>query len=61
MIQVNLFKKLWAETLNTTYYLVNLSPSTAIGFKTPFELWSGKLANYKDLKVCRCQAYAHIS
>ncbi|KAH9782310.1 hypothetical protein KPL71_008845 [Citrus sinensis] len=39
MIQAKLPKNLWAEILNTACYLVNLSPSTAIKFKTPFELW----------------------
>ncbi|KAH9716240.1 hypothetical protein KPL71_021389 [Citrus sinensis] len=61
MIQAKLPKNLWAEILNTTRYLVNLSPSTAIEFKTPFELWYGKQASYRDLKVFGCLAYAHIS
>ncbi|KAH9726310.1 hypothetical protein KPL70_008223 [Citrus sinensis] len=61
MIQAMLPKNLWAEILNTACYLVNLSPSTAIEFKTPFELWYGKQASYKDLKVFGCLAYALIS
>ncbi|KAH9648891.1 hypothetical protein KPL70_025781 [Citrus sinensis] len=61
MIQAKLPKNLWAEILNTACYLVNLSPSTAIEFKTPFELWYGKQASYKDLKVFGCLSYAHIS
>ncbi|KAH9786526.1 hypothetical protein KPL71_010287 [Citrus sinensis] len=61
MIQAKLPKNLWAEILNTACYLVNLSPSTAIEFKTPFELWYGKQASYKDLKVFDCLSYAHIS
>lgn len=61
MLQAKLPKRLWAEILNTSRYLVNLSPSTAIEFKTPFELWHGKPASYEDLKVFGCQAYAHIS
>lgn len=38
LIQAKLPKSLWTENLNTACYLVNLSPSIAIEFKTPFEL-----------------------
>ncbi|KAH9736687.1 Integrase catalytic domain-containing protein [Citrus sinensis] len=41
MIQSQLPKGLWAETLLTACLLVNLSPSAAIDFKTPLEMWSG--------------------
>ncbi|KAH9779095.1 hypothetical protein KPL71_007588 [Citrus sinensis] len=54
-------KTLWAETLLTTCYLVNLSPSTAISFKTPFEMWYGRPADYGILKAYGCPAYVHIS
>ena len=40
-----LSKRLWAETLNTTCYIINhvyLRPSTK---KTPYELWKGKNPN----------------
>ncbi|KAH9684870.1 Integrase catalytic domain-containing protein [Citrus sinensis] len=50
-----------AETLLTTNYLVNLSPSTALDFKTPFEKWHGKPAYYGSLKVFGCPAYANVS
>ncbi|KAH9698871.1 Integrase catalytic domain-containing protein [Citrus sinensis] len=61
MIQSQLPKGLWAETLLTASYLVNLSPSTALDFKTPFEKWHGKPADYGSLKVFGCPAYAHVS
>ncbi|KAG8496956.1 hypothetical protein CXB51_008162 [Gossypium anomalum] len=32
----------------------------AIEKKTPQKVWSGNLANYSDLKIFRCPAYAHI-
>lgn len=44
----------------TAYLLMNLSPSVAIDFKTPFELCSGKPGNYNNLKVFGCHAYAHV-
>ncbi|KAH9767149.1 hypothetical protein KPL71_011170 [Citrus sinensis] len=61
MIQSKLPKGLWAETLLTACLLVNLSPSAAIEFKTPYELWSGKPGNYNNLKVFGCRAYAHTN
>lgn len=61
MIQAKLPKSLRAETLNTTCYLINLSRSSAIGFKTPYELWTRKLANYGSLRVFGCKAYAHVN
>ncbi|GKU92526.1 hypothetical protein SLEP1_g6239 [Rubroshorea leprosula] len=38
-----LSKDFWAEAVNHASYLVNRSPSTTIGLKTPEELWDGKL------------------
>ena len=61
LIQSKLPKTLWAEILLTACYLVNLSPSTGINFKTPFETWSGKTADYGILKAFGCPAYVHVS
>ncbi|KAH9650610.1 Integrase catalytic domain-containing protein [Citrus sinensis] len=60
LIHSKLPQSLWAETLMTAYYLVNKSPSSAINFKTPVEMWSDKAANYFDLKIFGCPAFAHI-
>ncbi|KAH9718762.1 hypothetical protein KPL71_022343 [Citrus sinensis] len=49
-----------AETLMTACYLVNKSPSSALNFKTPVEMWSGRAANYSNLKIFGCPAYAHV-
>ncbi|KAG8498286.1 hypothetical protein CXB51_006980 [Gossypium anomalum] len=40
-------------------FLINRSPSVTIEKKTPQEVWSGNPANYSDLKIFRCPAYAH--
>ena len=61
LVQAQLPKHLWAETLLTASYLVNLSPSAALDFKTPFEMWHGKPASYVNLKVFGCPAYAHVN
>ena len=61
LFQVDLDKSFWAEACNHACYLVNRSPSTAIELKTPFEVFFGTPANYSDLKVFGCPAYAHVN
>ncbi|KAG8503021.1 hypothetical protein CXB51_000861 [Gossypium anomalum] len=56
----NLPKLFWAEAACTAYFLTNRSPSVAIEKKTPQEVWSGNPANYSDLKIFGCPAYAHV-
>jgi hypothetical protein len=51
---------LWAEDASTACYLINRSPSIAIDKKTPIEVWSGSLADYSQLRVFGCTAYAHV-
>jgi hypothetical protein len=50
----------WAEAASTTCYLINRSPSITLGKKTPIEVWSGSQADYSQLRVFSCTAYAHI-
>ncbi len=50
----------WAEAASTACYLINRSPSTAINKKTPIEVWSGSPADYTQLRVFGCTAYAHV-
>lgn len=47
-----------------SYYCLLLdqrSPSAAIEFKTPEELWIGKPPNYENLRIFGCTAYIHTS
>ncbi|KAG8479428.1 hypothetical protein CXB51_029898 [Gossypium anomalum] len=53
-------KSFWAEAASTACFLINRSPSVAIEKKTPQEVWSGNPANYSDLKIFGCPAYAHV-
>jgi len=54
-------KKNWAESLAYASYLINRLPSSAIGGKTPLEVWSGKAAqDYDLLRVFGCPAYYHV-
>lgn len=49
--------ELWAEAVNTAVYLVNLSPSSAINFSTPFKLTHKLMTDYNRLKVFGCNVY----
>nr|GEV40152.1 retrovirus-related Pol polyprotein from transposon TNT 1-94 [Tanacetum cinerariifolium] len=50
-----------AERMNQTLMARARSPSTAIGLKTPQEVWFGKPSNYSDLRIFGCPAYAHVN
>ncbi|KAH9684683.1 DNA (cytosine-5)-methyltransferase [Citrus sinensis] len=60
LLNTNLSKGFWAEVVTTAAYLINRSPSSALGFKTPQELWSGKPPDLTNLRIFGCPAYAHI-
>ena len=56
----NLKKEFWAEALHTTVYVINLSPSTAIGQQVPQALWSGQTPRYDRLRIFGCKAYVFV-
>ncbi|KAH9679836.1 hypothetical protein KPL71_026295 [Citrus sinensis] len=45
------------EAAKTACYIVNRSPSTAIGLKTAMEMWTGKAADYSYLHAFGCPVY----
>ena len=49
LFNANLLKHFWAEVVDTTVYLINRSPSSALDFKTLQEIWSGKPPNISNL------------
>lgn len=53
-------KKFWAEALATATFLINRSPSYALGMMTPMEKWSEVKSDYKELKVFGSLVYAHV-
>uniref|UniRef100_A0ACD5YJF3 Uncharacterized protein n=1 Tax=Avena sativa TaxID=4498 RepID=A0ACD5YJF3_AVESA len=53
-------RRFWAEAANTACYLINRSPSIPLEKKTPIEVWSGSPADYSQLRVFGCTAYAHV-
>ena len=44
--QSGLSHEFWAEAVNTAIYLINLSPSKAINFLTPFEMRHKQVVDY---------------
>ena len=49
-----------AKTVNTASFIINRSPSSAIDFKIPKEVWSGRPVDYLSLKIFGCLAYVHV-
>ena len=60
LLNLSLSKGFWADAVTTATYLINRSPSTALGFKTPQEIWSRKPPDLSNLRIFGCPAYAHI-
>ena len=52
-------ERFWAEAASTAVYLINRSPSSAIEFKIPEELWSGFKPSLSHLRRFGCSAYVH--
>ena len=52
-------KKFWAEAASIAVYLINRTPSAAIEFKIPEEVWSGNMVEYGHLRRFGCVAYVH--
>lgn len=47
------------EAVNTAAYIINRSPSIALNFKTPQELWFGKTPKLNHMRIFGYAAYAH--
>ncbi|KAJ4705295.1 Retrovirus-related Pol polyprotein from transposon TNT 1-94 [Melia azedarach] len=56
-----LTRRFWAEAVSTACYLINRGPHTGINLKTPFEVWSGKSADYSNLRAFGCTVYYHVN
>jgi hypothetical protein len=46
--------------VGTACYLVNKSPSSGLGDKTPQDLWTGKEPSLTHLKLFSYDAYVHV-
>lgn len=62
MLQVKgLSNQFWTETVATSVYLLNLSPTRAAMNQTPFEAWKGKKSFVSHLRIFRCISYALVN
>lgn len=50
----------WAEAVLTAVYLSNVSPTYAVGYKTPHESWFGTKPSIHHLRVFGCVAYTQL-
>ena len=51
---------LWDEATRTTVYVQNRLSHSALGFKTPEEMYTGKKPEVSHLKIFGCPVYVHI-
>ena len=57
---VGLGQEFWVEAVDTTCYLINRSPSSALEDKTPQAVWTGKKPSLSHLRAFGCDAYVHV-
>ncbi|GBP53403.1 Retrovirus-related Pol polyprotein from transposon TNT 1-94 [Eumeta japonica] len=61
LINANLPKMYWAESIHTATYLINRSPTRSLKYETPEEIWTRKKPNTHHLKVFGCEAMIHLT
>lgn len=57
LVDSGMEEKFWVEAASIAVYLINSSPSSAIEYKLPEELWSWSKSILKHLRRFRCAAY----
>jgi len=57
---VSLGQEFWVEAVETTYYLVNISPSSTLEDMYPQEVWTSKKSSLSHLRVFGYDAYVHV-
>jgi hypothetical protein len=60
LYNAKMHRHFWAEASSTACYLINRSPSVPLDKKTLIEIWSVSPADYSELRVFGCTAYAHV-
>lgn len=60
ILNSSLAKHFWAEAVSTAAYVINRSPTKALDYKTPYEQWSGKKPNIKNMRIFGCEAMVHV-
>lgn len=57
LLQSGLHASFWGEPINTANYIRNRCPSSSLGGKTAYELWTGKVPNVSYFKEFGCEVY----
>ncbi|KAL2929782.1 Retrovirus-related Pol polyprotein from transposon TNT 1-94 [Bienertia sinuspersici] len=57
-LHANLPEYLWGECILLATHIINLLPSSVIGWKTPYERTFSKKPSYEHLRVIGCLCYA---
>ena len=50
----------WTYAVRTSVHVYNLTPIIRADYKTPKELWTGKVPDVSHLRVFGCSAYVHV-
>ena len=50
----------WSQAVETSVYLLNRSPHSALHARTPYEAWHGVKPNLGHLRIFGCRAAAHV-
>lgn len=60
LINANLPKQYWAESVHTAAYIINRTPTQSLKYKTPEEIWSGQKPKVGHLRIFGCEAMIHL-
>jgi hypothetical protein len=58
--QARLPRSMWQDAASAYIHVHNRTPSNSRGFKTPHELFLGKVPSVKHLRIWGCLAYVHL-
>lgn len=60
LVEAKLSKRFWGEAMHMACFLINRSPCSKLGNKTPEELWTGKPIDLSTLKAFGTEVMVHI-
>lgn len=61
LFDANLGKEFWGEATNTAVYLQNRIVAAALGYKTPYELWTGSKPDISHIRIFGSTVMVHVA